>query len=745
MPEGIIVDGQRVLTAGVYVENRYSELASEATGQGVVAVVGDFPFLKQNTPYVSTSKTSLETLIAPNEPDIMRISRVCYKPFRNPIVGQGAPAAVVLISPAATAQASEDLHTTGTIGGFSPSLKSTIWGPRGNSTYFSMTYRPTVPGFVATISNRGFVERVEANQEDAVLTVAYNYVAPAPMAANTAYGFDNDNGGSGTLTLLKGTDTAYVEFARTIPASCVISSTHESWIPDGPIRGTLAVTVLSGASISGLGTKITAKIVGFDTDGLPQTEFLDMAEPYTGDVTTSGTIEWSSVSEVFLYPDAGTFTGNILVNGNCFELNEANGQTYVSDAITFISTANGFLTTTDSTRVAQIPVASLDTKTSSGTITSSLATTATLDAGLWSLSQALEEQSQLVDIEVNANEWYAPVDRWDVAEPYVAGEVVRYDDVWYICITGNTGEQPDDVGSIYWEAYVATGTNLYDVVLTGGAHTAAISTQWEAAFNELLYTDVTAVVPFSTDDTIIGYLADHVNKSFGKYQNERTGFYGVPALSNYATLKAKASKQNSERLQRVFEQPKIVQYNGRTETQDTFWAALTLAAAANSNRRRSLDKFQPDFVDVVRNTTLASPDYNDAMIDLGYCTFYRWPNQPVKLLLECTTWLSDNNTYRTAAAAVRSTVDLQRDVRATAEAIIEGATTIDGIMPAMTATIAQRLEQLAYDGVIASYKRDSVVVTDRGNHYEVGFEYTPIGSKSYVKIIATVARPAAVV
>lgn len=740
MPEGIIVDGQRVLTAGVYVENRYSELASDAAGQGVVAIVGDFPFLKQNTPYVSTSKLALEQLIAPNEPDIMRISRVCYRPSRNPALAAGAPAAVVLISPAATTQANGALPT---VGATDPSIDSTIWGPRGNSTYFSMTYRPTIPGFRVDLTNRGFTERIEANQEDRVLAVAYNYVPPASMQANTVYGFGSANGGSGLLQLSKASDTISVSFERTVPAASVISSTHESWIPDGPVDGVITATVTAGSAISGLGTKISVKVVGFDQDGLPQTEIFDVNEPYTGDVTVTGAVDFSSVTAVFLYPDAGTFTGTVILSGDSLQLNEAGGATYVSDAITKISTAKGFLTATNSTRVTKIPVAKLDSKVATN-ITNSLATTTYLDAGLWSLETAVNEQSLLVDITIAAGEYHAPVDRWDVAEPYVEGDVVRYDDIWYTCILANTGEQPDDVGSLYWEVYTQSGTSLFDIVLGGGAHTPALVAEWEAAFNELLYSNIHAVVPFSTDDDVIAYLAQHVDKAFGKYQNERTGFYGVQGLLGYTALSQKAAKHNTERLQRVFERPQIVQYNGRTETQETYWAALALAAAANANRRRSLDRWQPDFVDVVRDSTIASPEFNDSLIDLGYCTYYRWPNQPTRLLLETTTWLGDNNTYRTAAAAVRSTVDLQRDIRATAEAIVESADVIDGIASALVAGIAQRLDQLRYDGVISDYNRGSITVKEYSNFYEVGFDYTPNGSKSYVKIIATVARPATV-
>lgn len=745
MPQGIIVDGQRVLASGVYVENKYSEQAGAPAGAGTVAVVGDFPFLKQNTPYLSTNKLALERLIAPNEPDIMRISRVAYKSSRQ---GGRAPAGVVLISPAATTAAEVELPI---VAGTAPKAISRIWGPRGNSTRLVMSYRPTVQGIRLDVSNRGFSERIECVSEQSALIVAYTADPPVPAPADCSTGFDTDGGGSGELELSKSSDTVTVAFARTIPFGNMLGNTHASWKPYGPVVGTVTVTAKAGMTLGTVAatTVLKARAIGLDADGLPVDEVItltpDGGEADFGvDASGSFTAAFSSLTEVRLYavtgvggtPDSVT-DGNAVISGTAFSLNTANGTETVADAIAFINdVGSGFYATTRSGRATAIPLAEMDDVAAHDILASSGA----VDAMLWSLNKAVTDQSQLIELDIT--DWAPPVAFWDSTTAYVAGDIVRHTDgVWYEAIASSTNVEPgvDALWEDDWQVHAG-----FDLVLGGGTHQVAATADWEAAFNELLFADVHGVVPFSTDDTIIEYLTDHVDKAWGKYQNERTGYYGVTGLSTYVSLVAKASNHNTQRLQRCFERAQITQYNGKLETMETYWTALTVACAANGDRRRSLDRWQPDFVDVVRNDQLASPEFNDALIDLGYTTFYRWPNQPVKLLLENTTWRSDNNEYRVAAASVRSSADLQRDIRETAEAIIEGTTGVQGARAALESGIPRRLNYLKSAGVevITSWNASTFRVDDVPAAFEISFEYQPNGSKSYVKITAVVAAAA---
>ncbi len=747
MPQGIIVDGQRVLASGVYVENKYSEQPGAPSGQGTVAIVGDFNFLQKNTPYVSTSKLALENLIAPGEPTIMRIARVAYKSTRGQVLSGGAPAGVVLISPATTTQAEIELPI---VAGTAPKAISKIWGPRGNSTRFLMQHRGAVTGIKCTISNRGFTEVIECPAEASAFVISYTARPPVPAPAGTVTDFADDGGGEGLLELSKTGDGIVVSFKRTVPAAAMLSSSHASWMPRGPVVGTVSVTAKAGMTLAGgATTDLMARAIGLDADGLPVDETITLTPDgddgdFGADATVPFQADFSSLTEVRLYASTGLVTdGTAVISGTCFDLQETaqSNVVTVADAIAYVNGVGaGFYAYTRSGRVTSIPVAEMDELTAVAFVdtATTVSTSAGVDAQLWALNTAIEDQSQLVELDIT--DWDKPVAAWVSTTAYVAGDVVDNDGTWYLAIDASTDKEPgvDVAWETYWEEH--TG---FDLVLSGGTYQTATTAEWEATFNELLFTDCHAVVPFSTDDTIIGYLDAHITKSFGKYQNERTGFYGVTGLSPYTTLVQKASAYNTQRVQRAFERCKMVQYTGRTETLETYWTALAMACAANGNRRRSLDRWQPDFVDVVRHDSLASPEYNDALIALGFSTFYKWPNQPVKLLLENTAWTADNNEYKVAAAAVRSTVDLQRDIRALAETIIESATSIDASGPALEASIPRRLNELVQYGIILRWNSSTFVIRDLPGVFEIEFEYQPNGSKSYVKIIATVARPAA--
>src|SRR5574343_191700 len=446
MPKGIIVDGQRVRAAGAYVDNSYREQESAPSGQGVVAVVGDFNFLEQNVAYVSNSKLALEQFIAPNEPDLMRISRVAYKPSRVATFGAGSPAAIVLISPAATTQAVIDLPTSGAVG---PEIKSKIWGPRGNASRFVRQPRTVVPGCRCLLSIRGYSETIDANAETAALSVTYDYTPPGTLVANRAYGFNDDGAGTGKPYIGKNDDTASITFLRTIPYTTAVSNVHASWLPDGPCITSVTVTAKAGMTLSAPGAVVKGIVIGLDTDGLPKTTNItltpdDLVTPeFDTDVSTSAS-GFSTITEVRLYPDGGTISdGNFAIAGTCFTLNAANNVETVEDDITKINAGNGFVAVTRSMRASRIGVAELDELAASEFSPTDYP--AYLNASVWSIVEAVNEQSILVEMEAEATEWITPVATWTTNGTYVTGDLVRSvdDGQWYECISGHTDSSGD--------------------------------------------------------------------------------------------------------------------------------------------------------------------------------------------------------------------------------------------------------------------------------------------------------------
>lgn len=739
MPQGIIIDGEFTLEAGVFMQNLYAAFTAGPDGRGIVAIIGDFPFLEPYVVYVATSRATFENTIAPNEPLIRRMSEVIYNSSR---AIQGAPAAVVLISMQPSTQATVDLlsdqEDPGSVIG---TFKSKIFGQRGNSSSISLEENADIGGYTIDISVMGVAETfvVQTSDESEVLTLDYvradargawsgsdtyavgdyvlsggawyrcilahiNHVPPNTTywtnALTTSYGLETIGGGSGIVQAEKSDSPNKLEitFARTIPYTNCLTSANISFVSQAPVKGVISVTAKTGVDLT-TATTVKALISGPTLDGPRMAELLTLTPDDTPnlqfdtDVTATGVIEWTGDVTVTIYPSDDVSghitTGNFVISGTVTDLNKVDGSTMVADAIEDITKIRGFTASTGSNLAAELPLSKLDNKT--------VATLpVTFAAKMFSIEKAVLDQASFVEFEVA--EYSAP----DMAP---------------------------------------TPVLLY---LSGGGAGVSSLTTMQTALDELLKYDVHAV------NWLTGYstagnkkVLAHCDEGWKTYQNERTAYLGVTPNSSYSALATIAKDLNSQRAERFHQRIKKIQYLGAVETQETPWAALMAMCAANINRRRSLDKWQPNIEGIEQNSELNAKGMDNAVAGLAFNVFAQQNYaQPYKLFRSLTTWLTDNNPYKTSPASVRSSADFQRTMRAAMQSTIENCDTPSALIGLLEACMLQTASQARDNGEIEDFDPGSINIVDIGAAYSGDIAYTPGGSKSQVKINMIVAPPA---
>ncbi len=305
MAGGVIIDGKFTANPDVYATLVYGQGAGQPPSQGAVAIVGEFPFLEQNTPYAFTSQAALEQ-VAPNLPLVKRLANAVYNPSNDPAT-PGVPRAVYLVSPKATTQATTLLNDSGSDATLQ--LDAQIWGPRGNQTRFSIAPNTGLGGSDIVITNNGYREVFRVPAESSALTLGYDY--PAVVAAGTTgYGFEDDGAGSGAVTVTQDGSTKELDvtFSRTLPGSTAFASTHPSWYPTDPANPpgpvvfgqlTFAVTAISLTTA----TTLSALITGFNALGAADTETVVISAAGPGLITAMviSTKSWSQVTSVAFY------------------------------------------------------------------------------------------------------------------------------------------------------------------------------------------------------------------------------------------------------------------------------------------------------------------------------------------------------------------------------------------------------------------------------------------------------------
>jgi nucleotide-binding universal stress UspA family protein len=120
MPSSIFFNGQRRYRPSVYtrVVNNLGDTSAAATGN--IAVVGDFPQLKQSTPVKFTRQSDMVDYFRGTNGELSALADLMFKP----LAGEGSPDSITVVSVNETTQAS--LTNNGL------KVSSRLWGADGN-------------------------------------------------------------------------------------------------------------------------------------------------------------------------------------------------------------------------------------------------------------------------------------------------------------------------------------------------------------------------------------------------------------------------------------------------------------------------------------------------------------------------------------------------------------------------------------------------------------------------------------
>lgn len=713
MAGGVVVNGTHTHFPNVYVTPEFANLKGRSLGTGIVAYVGSFPFLEYGVPYLSTNQTAFEAL-SPRDPTLLKLSNIAWNPSDDPRT-PGAPAGIYLLSVDTTTQAQAYLQTS------TPAncvlLKSKVWGPRGNMT--RATFTPNANGWTdVVVSNAGVtMDKFRVADDDAVVTLTYLNPNAEDVGADpdTAYGFAGagiGTGSTGAVNVAKSGSDVTLTFSVALQAKhSDPAGLNVGWYPSGPVYGAVNYGTTAGAVVS-------AGDLVFLFEGISSTTGLttwerctrSIAQALAGTMAATAT-SWASVASVIIYTAASAVAGVSTVSaaaagtagtpggtlatqgpkftGSCFPtINATNGQTYASDIITLVNaySAQGFTASTSSPLASTTLVASLDTKAST-TIVGGTA----LSATAYRLVEAINSKSVLLE----------------------ATQVLQA------------------------EANLGSGLT---VNLAGGTVAAGIAADYTTVLTELSWYDVNTVVPMTSDAATHAIVKEHCSYMSGVGANERNAWYGASAGETYASLAAKVVAFNDFRSSFVIEEADIVQYNGATERMEPYWYAAMLAAMENGQRRTPLTHKKPRVQQVYRHSGIATREVLDACIQAGMVVTTAPPGEGLRVERWVTTHVADTDAARTEGAAVDSTFDCARAVRAGLKPLIgsAGTTASKGLIEAC---IMRVLTELENDGVIRSWVRGSITIAEYADRYDVRFTFSPAIPINFILVTPVVSVP----
>jgi hypothetical protein len=709
MAGGIVINGRFVARPGIYSNINYINLPGAPTQGTVLAVVGDFPFLEQNVPYVSTSQRDFEAL-APQSKLLKQMSGIIYNPLADANL-TAAPAQVYLLSPRGNEQANATLPTsTGTQAPNVIDIKAKQWGVMGNKTTLRVTVNQARGGWDALVANNGTQENIRVPSEAPPLTL--RYINPTAVPSPVTYpvkGFGTWGASTCTVDLSAGVaaaGTVRLAFTRNIAVAAGIDTVNNAWMPEGPVSGPITV-VGSGITVGGgAGAKVIVTVTGVDeATGLAVSDLLEFT---SADISTAQTtdISFSSVTFVRVTLDGGaTITGgNFVITGQCFDdMNEAAGQKYVSDVIKLISAyANkGFLATTESSRVTSIKLSDLDKQSAVDIV----AAARSLTVEGWKLVTTINNASKLIEL-----------------------------------TRGNTGNLSS----------IVAGTPFFTRLAGGSEDSLLEAADWGSALDQLVWYNIDVVTAFydptgtpAADDAVLAQFSDHITRMWADGANERTLWLGAGHDESLDVLVQRAAAFNSERVNVVVDSAYIQQPDGSTELMRPYWYALLLAAAdASLANVETLTRARPRVLGTERAEGLNSQEDVNELIRAGLIISTTPPGGATRVEREVTTWTADENPARTEAICTRSVRASTKAMRAALDALIQPGSGVL-VLADVRSTVTAELERQArsVSPLITSYDDRSISIVETADRYEIGYTITVRINKNFITLNVGVTVP----
>ncbi len=690
----IVINGRETGRPGVYAVPEFLRLQGRPPLTSILAVVGEFPFLEQNVPYLSTSQAAFDALSFSNETR-KRLSNIIYDASDDPAI-QNSPAAVYLISPTTVTQAIGYLQDTTPANVIK--ILARQWGLEGNRTFFSIVQNTGLGGWNFTARNGAYVEdSIRIKNEPNLLNLSYTtptdtYTVPT--------GFGTSGGAEGgAISLANADGVIAVTFTVTIDDAffeVTTVGTDYSWVSQGPVYGALTLTPVTPGGTGVLNAVINGTSV---TTGLPVTETVSwtQVEWLATTVKTSANQYTGPVTVRFEQAGAVTATGKVTITGKNFkDFSAANGFTYVSSVITHLANfaSVGFAVTTDSTKVNSVLLTDLDDLAADPL-------PASLTANLWKIIQTINSKSLLV-------------------------------------LAERVGDKVPNI--------TTTPTSFS---LAGGTETTAVAADWEESLAVLQWYEIDVIVPFydPTDvvpntDTILPLFVDHIETMWANGADERIAWFPAGDDETFTELVARVNQFGDWRISMPADGISMVQFNSQVETLTPHWNAVLMASMdASTNGLIPLTWRSPRITDHYRNANLYSLEAVEEMIRSGILFYIDPPGSNPVVQRDITTFVDEDDPRRTERVAVRS---LMLSLKFMRKALRKYIVSPDGSIATLAdirGGVVQELERQRLFGVFKSFDPQKVVVTPYADRYDVEYEFVPKYPINFIVLRAKVTAP----
>jgi hypothetical protein len=284
MPSSIVFNGVRRYRPNVYtrVINNLGEATSAATGN--IALVGDFPELKQATPITFTSELDFQDWFKDVNSDLSTLGKLMFKPLE----GDGSPTSLTVVSANESSQAS--------VSNADLKISSRLFGVSGNRLFAEVAANADdAELYDLTVKRNGvIVEEIEAHGEGTIATIDYT------------------TGGAGDWSSVYASidDTHFNVLGQILVNNATIIAGNDMLnAGDFEMVGNVNFTVLANQA-----SNTVLSLSGLSPDGTPISETIAIPAATQANDSFVSTREYSELQLVRMTTGAANFVGNITLS-----------------------------------------------------------------------------------------------------------------------------------------------------------------------------------------------------------------------------------------------------------------------------------------------------------------------------------------------------------------------------------------------------------------------------------------------
>lgn len=404
------------------------------------------------------------------------------------------------------------------------------------------------------------------------------------------------------------------------------------------------------------------------------------------------------------------------------------------------------------------------TLTATATLTAGGTTTTTVDLTLYSTLQGVVDQ-----INAWGGNWSASITGPDAANPSlyldeIAATSVRVTsgatapiEFWanhravldwfnnysgYVsAVIGAKRKAPSNIG---W-TYLGTTQTLDQGTEYGRDNTTAIRSgllvsDWSAAMDALMLTDISIVCVATPDATVHGLLKAHVDQASSQSgRMERVMIVGGDNAESIAAVKTRASAIRDPRAMLVY--PGITDYDQLNPTSGNPAAIapwlLAPQLAGMFCGQHPAEALTHRFIQAVSVERRLTPNDIDDLLLYGICPMELVVNRGIRVVQSKSTYTADNNYRRVEISVMRASDELVKRIRAACDQQLIGRIVSPSLLSAAANLTQQVLFAARQDGIIVGDPGfRNIVATASGDYLTIDFDAVIAIPANYINITA---------